>query len=283
MMNNERLVDAAWLDAHISDPNVVLIEIDNGVGNYASGHIPGAVKIDWESELLDPVVRDIIDPAAFERLMNKCGVNNDDTVVLYSGQSNWWAAIALWYLTMYGHKDVRILDGGRHKWIIDGRTLSKQATSRPAGKYSAPMLDITSRSYRDDVLAAIGTTAIIDVRNESEYKGDTLAPGAAAAQPHPQRPGHIPTAINIPWTKTVNEDETFKSGEEIAEVYKSHGVDVGSDMIVYCRMGWRSSHSWFALRYLVGAGTVHNYDGSWNEYGMLTGVPIAKGLLGSAK
>jgi thiosulfate/3-mercaptopyruvate sulfurtransferase len=275
MSKQQPLVDTGWLTSHLSDPSVVVVEIDNATSNYESGHVPGAVKIDWERDLLDPVVRDVIEQDAFERLVSSLGIRNEDTVVFYSAQSNWWAAVAYWYFKMYGHADVRLLDGGRRAWIANGLELSKDKPRRPRSEYHARKIDLGTRAYRDDVLGGIGNATFVDVRSAEEYTGELLA-ARGMSQDHPQRRGHIPTAINIPWTDTVNEDETFKSPEEIAEVYRGHGVSLDEDVVLYCRMGWRSSHSWFALAELAGAAGVRNYDGSWNEYGMLTGVPIER-------
>jgi thiosulfate/3-mercaptopyruvate sulfurtransferase len=273
MSKHQPLVDSAWLLAHIEDPSVVVVEIDNGTANYESGHVPGAVKIDWERDLLDPVVRDVVPRDRFEQLVSSLGIGNDHTVVFYSAQSNWWAAVAYWYFRMYGHADVRLLDGGRRAWIVGGHPLSKQSVTRSRTEYHAKDLDLATRAYRDDVLG--GSSALVDVRSPEEYTGELLA-ARGMSQEHPQRRGHIPGAVNIPWTATVNEDETFKSPEEIAEVYRAHGVSLDDGVTLYCRMGWRSSHSWFALSELIGVDGVRNYDGSWNEYGMLTGVPIER-------
>lgn len=269
------LVSADWLQEHLDDEKVVVIEIDNGTTNYTSGHIPGAVKFDWQGELQDQIVRDIVDKDTFEKLMSTNGISNDDTLVFYSGQSNWWAAVGFWYARMYGHADIRLLDGGRAKWVADGRPLSTEVPKRSETSYVAKEFDSSSRVDRNDVLAAIDKKAIVDVRSPGEYTGELIA-ARGMSQDHPHRRGHVPSAINIPWTETVNADETFKSPAEIAEVYRKHGVDLSDGAIVYCRIGWRSSHSLFALKELVGAEGVLNYDASWNEYGMLSGAPIVK-------
>jgi len=274
-MTHPALVDADWLEKHLDDEDVVVVEVDGSAGNYRSGHIRGAVHVDWERDLMQPVVRDLVDRPALEGLLGDRGVRREDTVVVYSGQNNWWAAVMFWCLTLYGHPDVRLLDGGRLKWLYDGRPLVTTPSQRRPTTYRATDVDFGSRALRDDVLQAVGTTTIVDVRSEQEYSGELLAP-PGSPQDHPQRGGHVPGAVNVPWTETVRDDGTFRSAEEIEHAYRSRGVDPDAPMIVYCRMGWRSSHSWFALTRLLGARQVRNYDSSWNEYGMLTGVPIER-------
>lgn len=276
MSRENALVDANWAEAHRSDPKVVFVEVDEDVSAYDKGHIPGAVRLDWKSELQDPVIRDFVNKEQFEKLLAEKGVSNDDTIVLYGGNNNWFAAYAYWYFALYGHADVRLLDGGRKKWELDGRELTTEVTPRPATKYSAsePRTDI--RAFRDEVIASIGEKNLVDVRSPDEFSGRLLAP-AHLPQEQSQRAGHIPTAKNIPWAKTANEDGTFKSNDELKALYAAAGVDLSRETIAYCRIGERSAHTWFALHELLGLANVKNYDGSWTEYGSLVGVPIEKG------
>ncbi|MCM3885456.1 sulfurtransferase [Frankia sp. R82] len=276
MSREQVLVDAAWVEAHSADPKVVLIEVDEDVSAYDRGHIPGAVRLDWKSELQDPVIRDFVDKEQFEQLLSAKGVAVDDTVVLYGGNNNWFAAYAYWYFTLYGHSDVRLLDGGRKKWELDGRELTAEVTPRPATTYTArePRTDI--RAFREEVIAAIGEKVLIDVRSPDEFSGRLLAP-AHLPQEQSQRAGHIPTAKNIPWARTANEDGTFRSDDQLTALYAEAGVDLSAEIIAYCRIGERSAHTWFALHELLGLAGVKNYDGSWTEYGSLVGVPIEKG------
>ena len=276
MSRSDVLVDAEWLEAHRGDPRVVIVEVDEDTSAYDKGHIRGAVKIDWKADLQDPVRRDFVDKAGFEALLSARGIGNDDTVVLYGGNNNWFAAYAYWYFKLYGHGDVKLLDGGRKKWELDARTLVKDPVSRPATSYTAGEQDRSIRAYRDEVVAAIGTQNLVDVRSPDEYAGRLLAP-AHLPQEQAQRAGHIPTAISVPWSKAANEDGTFKSDDELRELYSAAGLDDGKDTIAYCRIGERSSHTWFALHELLGQARVKNYDGSWTEYGSLVGVPVALG------
>ncbi|MCK9874723.1 sulfurtransferase [Frankia sp. Ag45/Mut15] len=276
MSREQVLVNAAWVEAHSGDPRVVLVEVDEDVSAYDRGHIPGAVRLDWKSELQDPVIRDFVDKGQFEQLLSTKGIANDDTVVLYGGNNNWFAAYAYWYFSLYGHGDVRLLDGGRKKWELDGRELTSEVTPRPATTYTAgePRTDI--RAFREEVIAAIGEKVLIDVRSPGEFSGLLLAP-AHLPQEQSQRAGHIPTAKNIPWARTANEDGTFRSDEQLTALYTEAGVDLSAEIIAYCRIGERSAHTWFALHELLGLAGVKNYDGSWTEYGSLVGVPIEKG------
>ncbi|TQN27570.1 thiosulfate sulfurtransferase [Haloactinospora alba] len=277
MSRSDALVDADWVEAHLNDDNVVLVEVDEDTTAYDKGHIPGAVKIDWKEDLQDPVRRDFIDKTGFERLLSQRGISNDDTVVLYGGNNNWFAAYAYWYFKLYGHQDVKLLDGGRKKWELDSRTLTEEVPERPATDYTAQEQDTSIRAFRDEVVDAIGTKDLVDVRSPDEFVGKLLAP-AHLPQETSQRPGHIPTARNIPWAKTANEDGTFKSNEELRKLYSEAGVDLDNkDIIAYCRIGERSSHTWFALHELLGLDNVKNYDGSWTEYGSLVGVPVEVG------
>ncbi|MGV2386748.1 MAG UNVERIFIED_CONTAM: sulfurtransferase, partial [Thermobifida fusca] len=246
---------------------------------YDKGHIRGAVKIDWKTELQDPVRRDFIDKTGFEQLLSEKGIANDDTVILYGGNNNWFAAYAYWYFKLYGHEKVKLLDGGRKKWELESRELVTDVPSRPKTQYKAKDQDTSIRAFRDEVVDAIGKKALVDVRSPDEFVGKLLAP-AHLPQEVSQVPGHIPTARNVPWAKVVNEDGTFKSDEELRKLYEEAGVDLDKEIIAYCRIGERSSIAWFALHELLGLPNVKNYDGSWTEYGSLVGVPVE---LGEAK
>ena len=274
MSRQDVLVDADWAEAHLNDPKIVFVEVDEDVSAYDGGHLSGAVRMDWTKELQDPVARDLIDKAGFEKLLSAKGIGNDDTVVLYGGNNNWFAAYAYWYFKLYGHGDVKLLDGGRKKWELDGRELVKDVTVRPATSYTAKDQDLSIRAFRDEVVAAIGAKNLIDVRSPDEFSGKIMAP-AHLPQEQAQRPGHIPTAANVPWSKAANDDGTFKSDEDLRALYAS--LDTAKATIAYCRIGERSSHTWFALHELLGETDVKNYDGSWTEYGSLVGVPVALG------
>jgi thiosulfate/3-mercaptopyruvate sulfurtransferase len=275
MSREDVLVTADWAEAHLGRSGVVFVEVDEDVSAYDKNHIAGAVKLDWKKELQDQVRRDFVDQAQFEKLLSSKGISNDDTVVLYGGNNNWFAAYAYWYFKLYGHRDVKLLDGGRKKWELDGRPLAEEVTERPPTDYHAADQDTSIRAFRDEVLAAIGNQNLIDVRSPDEFAGRLLAP-AHLPQEQSQRPGHIPTAVNVPWAKAANEDGTFKSDDELRALYADAGLDVGRETIAYCRIGERSSHTWFALHELLGLPNVKNYDGSWTEYGSLVGVPIEK-------
>jgi thiosulfate/3-mercaptopyruvate sulfurtransferase len=280
MSRSDVLVDADWVEAHLSDPGVVLAEVDEDTSAYDKGHIRNAVKIDWKKDLQDPVRRDFVDKAGFEALMSERGISNDDLVVLYGGNNNWFAAYAYWYFRLYGHRNVKLLDGGRKKWELTSRELVTDVPARPKTSYSASEPDTSLRAFRDEVVAAIGSRNLVDVRSPDEFAGRLLAP-AHLPQESAQRGGHIPTAKNVPWSKAANEDGTFKSDDELRKLYADEaGVDLGKDTIAYCRIGERSAHTWFALHELLGLQNVKNYDGSWTEYGSLVGVPIE---LGEAK
>jgi thiosulfate/3-mercaptopyruvate sulfurtransferase len=276
MSREQALVDATWAEAHLTDPSVVFVEVDEDVSAYDKGHIPGAVRLDWKSELQDPVIRDFVNKEAFEALLSAKGVSNDQTVVLYGGNNNCFAAYAYWYFSLYGHADVRLLNGGRKKWELDSRELTTEVTPRPATEYKAKEARTDIRAFRDEVIAAIGEKALVDVRSPDEFSGKLLAP-AHLPQEQSQKAGHIPTAKNIPWAKTANEDGTFKSNDELTALYGEAGVDLSNEIIAYCRIGERSAHTWFALHELLDLPSVKNYDGSWTEYGALVGVPIEKG------
>ncbi len=276
MSRNDVLVDGDWVQARLDDPKVVLVEVDEDTSAYEKNHIRGAVRIDWKADLQDPVRRDFVDQQQFEKLLSAKGIANDDTVVLYGGNNNWFAAYAYWYFKLYGHEDVRLLDGGRKKWELDSRELVTEVPERPTTQYVAKPQDTSIRAFRDDVLAAIGSEGLVDVRSPDEFAGRLLAP-AHLPQEQSQRPGHVPTAANIPWSQAANDDGTFKSDEELRALYESKGVDLSKDTIAYCRIGERSAHTWFALHELLGVPNVRNYDGSWTEYGSLVGVPVQVG------
>lgn len=276
MSRADVLVDADWVDAHIDDSGIVLVEVDEDTAAYDKGHIRGAVKIDWRTELQDPVRRDFVDKTGFEKLLSSKGIGNDDLVVLYGGNNNWFAAYAYWYFKLYGHDKVKLLDGGRKKWELDSRELVEDVVQRPATNYQAKEQDKAIRAFRDDVVDAIGSKNLVDVRSPDEFTGKLLAP-AHLPQESAQRAGHVPTASNVPWSKAANDDGTFKSDDELRDLYQQAGVDFGKDTIAYCRIGERSSHTWFALHELLGQSNVKNYDGSWTEYGSLVGVPIELG------
>jgi thiosulfate/3-mercaptopyruvate sulfurtransferase len=276
MSRNDVLVSADWAQEHIGAPGIVFVEVDEDTSAYDKGHIEGAVKLDWKTDLQDPLRRDFVSREQFEQLLSERGISNDDTVVLYGGNNNWFAAYAYWYFKLYGHSDVKLIDGGRKKWELDSRPLSSEPFSRPATQYRAKDQDKDIRAFRDEVVDAIGQKNLVDVRSPDEFTGKLVAP-AHLPQEGAQRPGHIPTAVNVPWSKAANEDGTFKSDEELAKLYAEAGLDTGKDTIAYCRIGERSSHTWFVLRELLGHQNVKNYDGSWTEYGSLVGVPIEKG------
>ncbi|MDQ2838825.1 MAG: sulfurtransferase [Actinomycetota bacterium] len=276
MSRSEALVSADWAEKNLDTAGVVLVEVDEDTAAYDGGHIRGAVKLDWKTDLQDSVIRDFVSKEKFEKLLSDKGISNHDTVVLYGGNNNWFAAYAYWYFKLYGHSAVKLLDGGRKKWELDGRELSKDTVSRPGTSYQAKDQDLSIRAFRDETIAAIGSQNLIDVRSPDEFSGKLLAP-AHLPQEQSQRGGHIPTALNVPWSKAANEDGTFKSDDELRALYGEAGLDAGKDTIAYCRIGERSSHTWFALHELLGEQNVKNYDGSWTEYGSLVGVPIEKG------
>ncbi|WP_078291704.1 sulfurtransferase [Mycobacterium sp. D16R24] len=276
MARSDVLVSAQWAEDNLSAPNTVFVEVDEDTSAYDVGHIEGAVRLDWKTDLQDAVKRDFVDQQQFSKLLSDKGIGNDDTVVLYGGNNNWFAAYAYWYFKLYGHQDVKLLDGGRKKWELDGRALSTDTVSRPATSYQAAAPDNSIRAFRDEVIAAIGAKNLVDVRSPDEFSGKILAP-AHLPQEQSQRPGHVPGAINVPWSKAANEDGTFKSDEELAKLYADAGLDGEKETIAYCRIGERSSHTWFVLQELLGHQNVTNYDGSWTEYGSLVGAPIELG------
>ena len=276
MSRENVLVTADWAEQNLDTDGVVFAEVDEDTTAYDAGHIPGAVKINWKTELQDPVIRDFVDKGAFEKLLSDKGISNDDTVILYGGNNNWFAAYAYWYFKLYGHQDVKLLDGGRKKWELDGRKLDTEVPQRSQTQYTAQEQDSSIRAYRDEVVNAIGNKNLVDVRSPDEFSGKLLAP-AHLPQEQAQRGGHIPSALNVPWSKAANEDGTFKSDDELRDIYAAAGLDNGKPTIAYCRIGERSSHTWFALHELLGEQDVKNYDGSWTEYGSLIGVPIETG------
>jgi thiosulfate/3-mercaptopyruvate sulfurtransferase len=276
MSRQDVLVTADWAEKNLGTDGIVFLEVDEDTTAYDGGHLPGAVKINWTTELQDPVRRDIVDKDQFGQLLSAKGVSNDDTVVLYGGNNNWFAAYAYWQFKLYGHADVKLLDGGRKKWELDGRTLTTDVVERAATSYTAKEPDLSIRAFRDEVVDSIGKKNLVDVRSPDEFSGKILAP-AHLPQEQSQRPGHVPSAINIPWSKAANEDGTFKSDEELTKLYGEEGYDAGKPTIAYCRIGERSSHTWVVLHELLGHSDVKNYDGSWTEYGSLIGVPIELG------
>ncbi len=277
MSRSDVLVDADWVEAHHGDPGVVLVEVDEDTTAYDKGHIADAIKIDWKKDLQDPVRRDFVDKHGFEELLSERGISNDDLVILYGGNNNWFAAYAYWYFRLYGHANVKLLDGGRKKWELDSRDLVTDVPQRPRTSYKAADPDTSIRAFRDEVVAAIGQRNLVDVRSPDEFSGKLLAP-AHLPQEQAQRPGHIPTAKNVPWSKAANDDGTFKSDDDLRKLYGDEaGLDFGKDTIAYCRIGERSAHTWFVLHELLGQAHVKNYDGSWTEYGSLVGVPIELG------
>jgi thiosulfate/3-mercaptopyruvate sulfurtransferase len=277
MTRSDVLVDADWVEAHLGDPGVVLVEVDEDTSAYDKGHIANAVKIDWKKDLQDPVRRDFVDRHGFEELLSSRGISNDDLVILYGGNNNWFAAYAYWYFRLYGHANVKLLDGGRKKWELDSRDLVTEVPERPKTSYKAQEQDVSLRAFRDEVVAAIGQRNLVDVRSPDEFSGKLLAP-AHLPQEQAQRAGHIPTAKNVPWSKAANDDGTFKSDDDLRKLYADEaGLDFSKDTIAYCRIGERSAHTWFVLHELLGQNNVKNYDGSWTEYGSLVGVPIELG------
>jgi thiosulfate/3-mercaptopyruvate sulfurtransferase len=276
MSRESALVTVQWVEDNLDTPGVVLIEVDEDTTSYDKGHIRGAIKLDWTTDLQDQVRRDFVNKQQFEALLSSRGVGNDDTVVLYGGNNNWFAAYAYWYFTLYGHADVKLMDGGRKKWELDSRELVTEVPERPATTYVAQEQDHSIRAFRDEVVEAIGVQNLVDVRSPDEFAGRLLAP-AHLPQEQSQRAGHIPTSVNVPWSKNANDDGTFKSDAELQELYAGVGFDETKDTIALCRIGERSSITWFVLQELLGKKNVKNYDGSWTEYGSLVGVPVVLG------
>jgi len=274
----EKLVSTGWVADHLDDPSVVLVESDEDVLLYDTGHVRGAVKIDWHTDLNDPVVRDYLSADAFARLLSRKGIGRDHTVVFYGDNFNWWAAYALWVFELFGHPDTRLMDGGRQKWLSEGRPLTEEVPERPPVDYPVPVRsDAPIRALREDVMAHLRSGGkLVDVRSPEEYSGELLH-----MPDYPQegalRGGHIPGASNVPWKRATNEDATFKPLEELRAIYFNElGLASGEEVIAYCRIGERSSHTWFVLKYLLGHRTVRNYDGSWTEWGNTVRAPIEK-------
>jgi len=274
----ERLVSTGWLADHLNDPNVVIVESDEDVLLYETGHIPGAVKIDWHMDLNDALTRDYLDGAAFAELLASKGISRDTTVVFYGDNFNWWAAYALWVFTLFGHPDVRLLDGGRAKWMAEGRDMTMDVPDPARGEY--PVVDrddTTVRAFREDVMEHLKTNGrMVDVRSPQEFKGELLH-----MPDYPQegalRGGHIPGASSVPWKRAANDDGTFRSAEELRAIYlEEQGLSPDDDVVAYCRIGERSSHTWFVLTYLLGFEKVRNYDGSWTEWGNLVRAPVER-------
>ncbi len=276
MSREDVLVTTQWAEENLDTPGVVFAEVDEDTTAYDGGHIRGAVKFDWRKDLQDGVRRDFVSKEGFEKLLSEKGISNDDRVILYGGNNNWFAAYAYWYFKLYGHENVQLLDGGRKKWELDGRELNSDDVKRDTTDYQAKDQDLSLRAFRDEVVQSIGAKNFVDVRSPDEFSGKLLAP-AHLPQEQSQVPGHIPGALNVPWAKVANEDGTFKSEGEIDELYKEQGIDAGKGTIAYCRIGERSSIAWFALHELLGHQDVKNYDGSWTEYGSLVGVPVELG------
>ena len=276
MSHTSALVDATWAQAHLSDPNVRFVEVDVDTAAYEQSHLPGAIGWNWTSQLSDGIRRDIASREDFSALLSTSGIGPDTTVVLYGDNNNWFAAWAYWQLQLYGHHDVRILDGGRKYWLDQGLPLSTDVPTFDDTGYQLPEADFSLRAFRDDILPRLGDPelALVDVRSPAEYNGEIIAPPGMAETA--QRAGRIPGAASIPWAQTVQEDGRFKSTDELAALYAAKGITPDKDIIAYCRIGERSSHSWFVLHELLGYERVRNYDGSWTEYGSLIGVPIEK-------
>jgi thiosulfate/3-mercaptopyruvate sulfurtransferase len=281
----EVLVSTQWVEEHIDDPNVRIVESDEDVLLYEQGHIPGAVKLDWHTDLQDATVRDYVGKERFEELCAERGIGSDSTVVFYGDKNNWWATYALWVFKLFGHKDARIMNGGRQKWIEEGRSLTRDVPQYSRSEYrAAERNDSEIRAFRDDVMAMLGEgrkglregVSLVDVRSNPEYTGEMLHM-VNYPQEGAQRGGHIPGARNIPWATSARDDGTFKSVDELRQNYEPQGVTSNKDVIAYCRIGERSSHTWFVLRYLLGYPSVRNYDGSWTEWGNLVNAPIKQG------
>ena len=271
------LVDASWLSEHLNDESIRVVEVDENPALYAEAHIPGAIGFDWQKDLQDPVRRDFLGPQAFGELFATHGVSDDHTIVLYGDRNNWFAAYTYWYLKYYGHDQVLLLNGPREKWISDGRPTTAELPSHAPASFTAHPGDETIRARREEVLAAIdASTKLVDVRSPAEFAGEIISP-AGYEQEGAQRGGHIPSAASVPWVQAVREDGTFRSAEELREIYGGKGVLNGDDIIAYCRIGERSAHTWFVLHELLGEDRVKNYDGSWTEWGNLVGVPVETG------
>ena len=272
------LVDTQWVEEHLDDDTIRIVEVDENPALYAEAHIPGAIGFDWQKDLQDQVKRDFLGPEDFGRLFGSRGVSNDHTVVLYGDRNNWFAAYTYWYLKYYGHDRVLLMNGPREKWIEEGRPTSSESPSHPAATFEARGPDDSIRAVRDDVLKVVGTdTRLVDVRSPQEFSGELIAM-AGYEQEGAQRSGHIPGAINVPWAQAVREDGTFKSADDLRELYGAQGTLDGNDIVAYCRIGERSAHTWFVLHELLGHDNVRNYDGSRTEWGNMVAVPVEKDL-----
>ncbi|MGQ0657492.1 MAG: sulfurtransferase [Chromatiales bacterium] len=274
----EMLVETAWVAAHRTDPSVRIVEVDVDTTAYNEGHVPGAIAWDWSTQLCDTVERDIIPKDEFERLMSQSGIGNATTVILYGDNNNWFAAWALWQMKIYGHRDVRLMNGGRKKWLAEGRELSKEAPKPAPAAYKAQDSDFSIRAFLPDVQRAMDSKSayLVDVRSPKEFTGEILAPPGLPETC--QRGGHIPGAKSIPWGEACNEDGTFKSADDLKALYEGRGIKSDKPVLAYCRIGERSSHTWFVLEYLLGYPNVKNYDGSWTEWGNLVRAPIQRGM-----
>jgi len=280
----EVLVATQWVADHLNDPKVRLVEVDVDTTAYDQGHIAGAVGWNWQTQLQDNIRRDLIEKHALETLLGESGISNDTTIILYGDNNNWFAAYALWQLKYYGHKDVRLMNGGRKKWLEEKRPLTTEAAKPATATYHATGPDETLRARKEDVFAVIGRKGagqLVDVRSPDEFTGKIIAPPGMSETA--QRAGHIPTAASIPWAQAANEDGTFKSADQLKQLYQGKGVTGTGEVIAYCRIGERSSHTWFVLKYLLGYDNVKNYDGSWTEWGNLVGAPIEKEAAAAAR
>jgi thiosulfate/3-mercaptopyruvate sulfurtransferase len=274
--NPNALVETEWLAEHLSDDDIRIIEVDEDVTAYEKGHIPGAVGWNWFEQLHDPVRRDFVDQEGITALLRQAGVGSDTTVILYGGNNNWFAAYAYWLLTYLGFDNVKLLNGGRQKWELESRELTAEIPSHGQGDVSVTgSVRDELRAFRDDILDTLGDAAFVDVRSPEEYRGEKLAPDHLP-QEQAQVPGHIPGAANVTWSKAANEDGTFRSADELRALYEGQGITGDRETVAYCRIGERSSHTWFVLKELLGYRDVKNYDGSWTEYGSLVGVPIER-------
>ena len=275
----EVLVDTQWAEEHLKDPKVRIAEVDyDSRANYELGHIPGAVLFDWKNDINDPLTRNVLTKESCQNLLQNAGINNDTTLLLYGDFNNWFAAFAFWVLKYYGYKDVRLINGGRKKWLQEDRALTKEVPSYPKGNFSANEPDSQIRIFLDEVKRAVSAPGLkmVDVRSPKEFSGEILAPPEYPTE-HAQRGGHIPGAVNIPWAQAVNDgDGTFKNTEELKQLYESKGITPDKEIIAYCRIGERSSHTWFVLKYLLGYPNVKNYDGSWTEWGNMIANQIEK-------
>jgi thiosulfate/3-mercaptopyruvate sulfurtransferase len=279
----EALVDTDWVASHLKDDTVRIVEVDVDTTQYEKGHVPGAIGFNWQSQLNDSVRRDIISQKDLETLLSDSGIRNDHTIVLYGDNNNWFAAFAFWILKLYGHKDVRLMNGGRKKWLDEQRETTTDVASRPKTTYRAKPADEKLRAFRPQVEESLGkpTVALVDVRSPQEFSGEVIAPPGMSETA--QRGGHIPGAQSVPWATAMREDNTFKPVDELRKLYEPKGVTSDKDVIAYCRIGERSSHTWFVLKYLLGYPNVKNYDGSWTEWGSVVNAPIEKGAAHAAR